>query len=212
MVCGEIKSLIQIVSRTASAEVESDVQVQGTASDRTVHRSLSQSGLSGRWLRRASWRRHITKSQTGIHQKVNTAISQELSELSMFPYPEQLLNSFKYNGFIFHLFTLPKIPGLRSCVYPWTPERMYELLWRGRWETLVPTMPKSCRVLLEPPGLPEHLSRASTDGLPAELHYCSQSCDRNPNQELRAIWVHTFKWSNISVFIIFFVCLFVCLK
>lgn len=128
MVCGEIQSLIQIVSRTASAEVESDVQVQGTASDCTVHHSLSQSGLSGRWLR-----------------KVNTSISQELSELSMLPHPEQHLNSFKYNGFIFHLFTLPKVPGLRSCVYPWTQERMYELLWRGRWETLVPTMPKSCR-------------------------------------------------------------------
>lgn len=64
-------------------------------------------------MNKASCWKHIIKrwnwnSPKGQH-------SQELSELFMLAHPEQLLNSFKYAGFTFHLFTLPKVPGLRTC-------------------------------------------------------------------------------------------------
>lgn len=152
----------------------------------TMRRCLSQSGLNGRWLRRASCWKHIIKKW-----KWNSPKGQHGHQPGAFRalHAEQLLNSFKYAGFISHLFPLPKVAGLRTCLCPWSPERMYGLLRRGRWETPVPTTPKSCGALFEPSGLSEHLSRAADRRAPCRAAWLQPTMQKEP-------WPSTESWMS----------------
>ncbi len=47
------------------------------------------------------------------------------------------------------------------CYCAWTPQRIYGVLSRGRWETPDPTMQMTRRPLSKQPGLPYHLSSAT---------------------------------------------------
>ncbi len=68
----------------------------------------------------------------------------------------------------------------------WTPQRIYGVLSRGRWETPDTTTQMTWRPLSKQPGLPLHLSSA-TGWLPHDTpHWCSNSCKRRPNQVLSA--------------------------
>ncbi len=94
--------------------------------------------------------------------------------------------------------TLPKVPKAGSmtmvslCLIDqqthqtWTPQRIYGVLSRGRWETPDPIMQMSWRPLSKQPGLHYTWAVPQADCLHATPHWCSNSCKRRPNQVLSA--------------------------
>ncbi len=95
-----------------------------------------------------------------------------------------------------HLPTLPKVPKAGSmtmvllCLIgqqtrlTWTPQRIYGVLSRGRWETPDPTMQITWRPLSKQPGL--HYTGAVPQLIVFTPHWCSNSYKRRPNQVLSA--------------------------
>ncbi len=114
-----------------------------------------------------------------------------------------LLTSFmemliSFSSRTWHLPTLPKVPkaGLMTMVLLylicqkthliWTSQRISGVLSRGRWETPDPTMQMTWRPLSKQPGLHYTGAVPQTDWLRATPQWCSNSCQRSPNQVLRA--------------------------
>ncbi len=133
-----------------------------------------------------------------LKSTVNAAIYQEILEhfmLLLTSFMEMLIS---FSSRTWHLPTLTKEPKAGSmtmvlvCLIgqqtrlTWTPQRIYEVLSRGRWETTDPTMQMTWRPLSKQPGL--HYTRAvpQADCLHATPHWCSNSCKRRPNQVLSA--------------------------
>lgn len=77
-----------------------------------------------------------------------------------------------------------KISGLRTSWYPWSPGRIYGLLWRGRWEPSDPTTAKSWRPLSKQPALPEHLSRASARWVPCRAALLQSLMQEEPRPNI----------------------------
>ncbi len=130
-----------------------------------------------------------------LKSTVNAAIYQEILEhfLLLTSFMEILIS---FSSRTWHLTTLPKVPkaGLMAMVLligqqthqTWTPERIYGVLSRGRWETPDPTMQMTWRPLSKQPGLHYTWSVPRADGLHATPHWCSNSCKRRPSQVLSA--------------------------
>ncbi len=93
--------------------------------------------------------------------------------LSCFPLKSFMEMLISFSSRTWHLSTLPKVPKAGSmtmvllCLIgqqtrlTWTPERIYGILSRGRWETPDPTMEMTWRPLSKQPGLSLHLSSAT---------------------------------------------------
>ncbi len=134
-----------------------------------------------------------------LKSTVNAAIYQEILDHFMLPSADKLYGDadliFQQDLATAHTAKVPNASSMTIVLLcligqqtrlTWTPQRIYGLLSRGRWETPDPTMQMTWRPLSKQPGLHYTWAVPQADCLHATPHWCSNSCKRRPNQVLGA--------------------------